>query len=73
MGFFEDIATYWWNWAIYSKAMSSIVNCWMFGWWDLFFADDDGTAIDRCFQLLGGSKVTFPYDYVFAGAPEGGV
>ena len=73
MGFFEDIATYVWNWFIYMKSASLIFGCWYTGFYDLFWADDDGTYIERCFQQFGGAKVTFPYEYVFAGAPEGGV
>ena len=73
MGLFEDLATYAWNWVIFSKAIGTINACWIIGGWDLFWADDDGTAIERCFQQFGGAKVTFPYEYVFAGAPEGGI
>ena len=73
MGLFEDLTTYFWNWIVYLKATGAISGCWNHGVWDLVFGDDDGTSIQRCFEFVGGSKVTFPLEYVFAGAPEGGV
>ena len=73
MGLFEDLATWFWNFVIYRKAVGTLMGCWNAGGWDLVFGDDDGTQIERCFKQFGGGKVTFPYEYVFAGAPEGGV
>ena len=73
MGFFEDVATYVWNWAVWGKAFGQLTACYVFGGFDLFWSDDDGTYIERCIEMVGGSKVTFPVEYVFAGAPEGGV
>ena len=73
MGLFEDLTTYFWNWLVYYYVVGSVTSCWVLGGWDLVFGDDDGYAINRCLQSKGGLKVTFPVEYIFAGAPEGGV
>ena len=76
MGLFEDWQTYCYNWLIYMTVSMYPAMCWMLGGWDLFWADDDGYSIERCLKIgnLGNSyKVTYPLEYVFAGAPEGGV
>ena len=76
MGLFEDLTTYFYNWLIYLTVSMGPAGCWGAGVWDLFWADDDGYAIQRCLSIFAtgkGFKVTYPVEYVFAGAPEGGV
>lgn len=64
MGFIEDLTVYVWNWFVWMTAMGATGGCWMNGWWGLFFDDDEGTILQACLDIVGGSAVEFPVSYV---------
>ena len=58
-GLWEDLTDYIWNWNVYMGAMGSILGCWQWGVWALFWDDDDGLCTGTCMKMYGGSKVDF--------------
>jgi len=64
MGFIEDLTVYVWNWFVWMTSMSAVGGCWMNGWWGLFFDNDDGEILQACLDIVGGSAVEFPVEYV---------
>jgi hypothetical protein len=64
MGLLEDLTTYLWNWLVYMKQLASIYGCFAVGGWGLFWDDDDGAFMLYCYELFGGSTVTYPAYYM---------
>ena len=63
MGFIEDLTIYVWNWLVWMNVIGGAMGCWMLGGWGLFFDDDDGEMIQKCYALWGGLTVTFPVTF----------
>lgn len=60
MGFLEDLTIYVWNWLVNFKRIGAILGCFVAGGWGLFWDDDDGAMMLWCYELYGGTTVTFP-------------
>ena len=60
----EELTIYFWNWYIWTQAVGNVRDCWMVGMWGLFWDNDDGLIMQKCFDMMGGTGAQFPYSYL---------
>ena len=63
MGFLEDITQWYWNIIVWNHIVTAAMGCWKAGGWGIFFNDDDGYMMRRCYNIWDGLTVTFPVEY----------
>ena len=62
-GLIENLTVWLWNYVVYGTALVSSMGCYNIGGWGLLFDNDEGLMMQMCFDIFGGSAVTFPVEY----------
>ena len=60
----DCLSWYFYNWIVMYQVYMGSWACWALGLWGLFFDDDDGTFMNKCFSIWQGTKQEFPYFFL---------
>ena len=60
----DNLQLYFYNWMVYLSMQMAQVGCFNLGAWGLFFDDDDGIMMNKCYESYGGYMAAFPYYYL---------
>ena len=60
----DNCQLYLFNWAVFLSIYYGQMACFGIAGWGLFFDDDDGVFMNKCYENYGGFMAEFPYYYL---------